>query len=96
MRNPKFVPGPWVADETFWLGSVNAGKRRIARANVLTSVSREKRVTRAEQLANARLMAAAPEMYELLCACLRHMENSREAGDLPGRMAALLDRVDGV
>lgn len=59
--NTKHTPGPWIADLETWAGIVNAPAGTIA-----GPVGGSKGATLDELHANARLIAAAPELLEAL------------------------------
>ena len=62
----KYTPGPWMVDESLYLGAINAGKRHIAMANFYNSHDENFRVDREQQIANAQLISAAPDLFEAL------------------------------
>jgi len=72
----KHTPGPWVVDETHLQGSVN--NLEIGRHITLCSLN----VGRDQCLANARLIAAAPDMLEALIDCRRALELANFTGEL--------------
>ena len=73
MSEAKFTPGPWKLESDNYTGSndesflewVEAGPARVY-------LSRHNPTERAEQVANANLIAAAPELYAALKAALIH------------------------
>lgn len=71
---PAWTPGPWVmirlvdGDEDIF----TVGHRRGGIARMLLHSEKQK----AEAVANARLIASAPELYEALTACLNYIENT--------------------
>ena len=66
MTEPGFTPGPWEADFL----AVGGGGQTVARAEIMR---REHWETGAgEAQANARLIAAAPALYEALQGMMRH------------------------
>ena len=71
--------GKWEIDSTVWF-SINVGKKHIAMVNFYNAVEIELRVDYDESLANARLIAAAPETKQqrddLLAACKGLMEEA--------------------
>lgn len=69
------TPGPWTVDESLCLGAINNGKRHIAMANLYNSPDENFRVDREQQLANAQLIAAAPDLLAALKAILPMAEN---------------------
>ncbi len=86
MTAPKFTPGPWRYDEEssgiLSKHSVAPGSREVAAVNPAL----------ADQVtgANARLIAAAPELYEALAACehaLRSYQYGNGAPDLAEEVA---------
>lgn len=58
--------GSWRLDESHCLGAINSGEKHIAMVSMFECPNPETRVTRAEQLANARLIAKAPELLSLV------------------------------
>ncbi len=93
MNKPKFTPGPWIIDP------VRAGDKEIFINQPGDSWKRlEATVSRDDcdskmALANAHLIAAAPDMYDALAASLKFFNNHRhyEAGEdaYQGARAAL-------
>ena len=59
----EFTKGKWEIDEDLKY-SINTGKKHIAMVNHYNSPNPELCVWGEESLANARLIAAAPELYE--------------------------------
>ena len=60
MSEPKHTPGPWEADESRAMTAINTADKHVAMVNISHQVSI------AEHHANARLIAAAPEMLDAL------------------------------
>ena len=96
---PRHTPGPWHVSE---LDHATIGPRRIVRiADV--DVPQAQAVARVyhrtgETDANARLIAAAPEILTLLERILRDMEDSHGGNDRDMfmlKIRALLARIDG-
>lgn len=83
MSTPKHTPGPWVADWWFheptgqggW--SFSAGGFRLPLCDMEMDPAKED-----EPEANARLIAAAPELLEALKCCIPFMKYPRGASDL--------------
>lgn len=76
MSKPKFTPGPWRAD----YDPMSSGKRNITRWRVLCG---EGLVAHDLSPEDARLFAAAPEMYEAGEEALAALYGAREAlGDV--------------
>lgn len=71
----KHTPGPWTVDESHINGSINAGNKHIAMANFYNSPDENFRVDREQQIANAQLISAAPELLAALKAILPMAEN---------------------
>lgn len=90
MSEHKFTPGPWQVDEFYCYGCVNAGQRHIAMANFFNACDDANRVTRENQLANARLIAAAPDMFTVLNRALAALERADDYG-VPGLCALIED-----
>lgn len=65
MTEPKFTPGPWKVIES---GVVAEGRFVIAR--IYLDPLKEENAAIEESVANAHLIAAAPELYEALETCL--------------------------
>lgn len=59
------TPGPWLITPDFKT-AVNAGRKHVAMVNFNSTTDAEKRVAGEEHEANARLIAAAPDMFEAL------------------------------
>lgn len=57
-----FTPGPWSFDSDWYRIPTILG----ANGKIVASVEKDKREATPERAANARLIAAAPEMYEAL------------------------------
>ena len=62
--------GDWLLDETVCHGAVNSGSKHIAMVNYYESPQEENRVPRSEQLRNAYLISAAPNMLDALESCV--------------------------
>jgi len=97
MGQSKHTPGPWTIDGSVRT-SINAGTKHIALANFYNSVEPEFNVSGEEHEANARLIAAAPE----LLAALDELVDALTAGYVPqqdGRMLkearALIAKAEG-
>lgn len=75
-----FTPGPWEAE----------GAKVCRKGRALANVSGGARVAKA----NARLMAAAPELYELIVAVRDSCSTRDEQGAWIDRAEALLARID--
>ena len=98
MSAPKHTPGPWVSSEVNQLGSpvvvgftVTAGRASVAKiAHRLSGFSAAPPNEAAE--ANARLIAAAPELLDALKAFVEAMAavNPLDPADLPRRMGLLV------
>ena len=65
------TPGPWKVDNAHISGCINAGGKHVALANFNNSVAPETRVSENEHNANARLIAAAPEMLDALISIVK-------------------------
>ena len=100
-----YTPGPWTAATALALvdadcqPSINAGGKSIA------MVRRKRGIALPEALANARLIAAAPELVEA-CRKLRNAQRAymadrgnealgRAVGEAAAEMDALLAKIDG-
>lgn len=81
MSKPKFTPGPWrvnysdIQAKDYDSSEFNL---TVARINAF-SASREEQL---EEIANAALIAAAPEMYEALENILAYLNQDPTAGDV--------------
>jgi hypothetical protein len=90
-----FTPGPWVAFDRATVSNIyttgNDGSL-LAQAHSYDAYISDKRPGRAERLANARLIASAPELYEALKAAARtfrmYEELHREKGTVEGAQRA--------
>ena len=96
---PKYTPGPWEVDTSRLLASVNTAPmnqqhKHIAMANYFNSVEPETRVTEQECLANARLIAAAPELLEACKAALK-LANEMSEGDLYDQIKNAITKAEG-
>lgn len=87
MSAPKFTPGPWrllpeECDKSYIRirGTQLGGRYKIA--NVLTPVYEGAHEREAEETrANARLIAAAPELFEALLAYVQYTDAGIETGE---------------
>ena len=89
---PDFTQGTWTLDKR--CGHMKANGKTIA--DVFGATVHNHSDTAAEAMANARLIAAAPLMYELLdmaAHSLRH--HSDNDGFIAFRIVQLLARIDG-
>lgn len=68
MKHAKHTPGPWAVDDVYGLIMANNGAYEVAAVHAARNDGEAK--------ANARLIAAAPEMLEALNETLRHMDHS--------------------
>jgi hypothetical protein len=84
MSAPRFTKGPWRVDPLNWGDVQDAeGALEIASTSDTVLIGGEK-PERDEQKANAHLIAAAPELYELLVCCNDYLSNiprESEGGD---------------
>lgn len=101
MRTPKFTPGPWVKDYAGTIGHIKSVAERLdgktptvskyphASNDLLETLC----LSDEEVEANARLIAAAPEMYDLLAT----IENGGQQVPtwLWNRIQSCLNKVDG-
>lgn len=88
----KFTPGPWVAhiskvDEITGNDVMLIRSERPMRGIVGIEIERE------EDEANARLIATAPEMFELLCDILGHQ--SKLSPELQHELKRIIARAEG-
>lgn len=107
MKNEmKHTPGPWRICEYFKAETpaVHGAHGIFARDSVLPLVGEVFGSTLDESDANARLIAAAPEMRERLARHLQFLESLRALGGVTGETInheigetrALLARIDGI
>lgn len=61
----KHTPGPWVMDRSLRT-AINAGNKHVAMVNFYNSPTEATRVIGDEHEANARLIAASPELLAML------------------------------
>jgi hypothetical protein len=78
-RLAKHTPGPWETGFHFGQRTLVLAKQRYPICNTLTAPWGETNVWREE--ANARLIAAAPELLEALRACEKWIVDLAESGD---------------
>ena len=62
--------GEWLLDEMSCHGAINSGGKHIAMVNCYESPQEENRVSRSEQLRNAYLISASPNMLNALEFCV--------------------------
>ena len=89
MSESKFTPGPWEDRKDLSILSI---RRRTANANVFN-----KRISWQEKKANARLIAAAPDMYEAILSVL-HADACGFAGMMDSALTkarAAIAKADG-
>jgi len=85
----KHTPPPWTVDSTHVHTSINSGDRHIAMVNYHPGL-----IDGDEHIANARLIAKAPEMYALLEECIDVLIPILEV-DVLNKINALLSEVRG-
>lgn len=94
----KHTPGPWVAQID---KHIKRGRKPLPRmALVMVGGGQAIDCTYSgvdfeESAANARLIAAAPEMLEALKAALGFLEDEGVLGDLPDEMRAAIAKAEG-
>ena len=91
MSNPKFTPGPWsfsvLSRDRNKLGTLYAGDDddQIDIADFCMDWVDE---FKEEEIANARLIAKAPEMYEMLDNLARKLFDTKESKEIRALLAA--------
>ena len=86
----EFTKGKWVYDEPF--GVIFSYETYAVIANVQGAGTGSCFCSTQEGQANARLIAAAPEMYELMKECMKKIHSF---DDTYRRIEALLNEIDG-
>lgn len=92
MKNAKFTPGNWKVltrvgnDKSFCVRVGLDEEHTVTWLDFWTDTHCTSQKSQDEQLANARLIAAAPELLEALKTCLAHAE----------RLLEVSDSIDGV
>tara|TARA_R110000803_G_scaffold95395_5_gene163389 strand:- start:2890 stop:3210 length:321 start_codon:yes stop_codon:yes gene_type:complete len=81
----KFTKGKWKADLES-LASINCGEKHIAMVNYFNTHNKDNCVNEAECVANANLIAAAPDMYTEIQSDIEELEDklldvSKASGD---------------
>lgn len=104
MSEGAFTPGPWTVQPGPWSG-IKGPHVMIGPADAVTSIAAAFGQTEDEQRANARLIAAAPELLGALAALFEHCamvhkhwgdgNNLKEADAAIRDARALLARVQG-
>ena len=93
------TPGPWVVDgEGITIGTVCTHESGVCQEITVPSVSVFKEISSPEAVANARLIAAAPEMLEVLDLIVRIIEDGVQPlqnGRIVGDIRVLLARING-
>lgn len=92
---PKFTPGPWQFDTDRFNddeGLVYCVED-VARTNIILAKIPIEDSEATAALANANLIAAAPEMYEMIEALLEVYEIAIGNDDLTHEAQALIDRI---
>lgn len=104
MTERKWTPGPWVVPDQTWSrtltvntgGGMDAIMIPCAGSGGAMSYTDEVCALSwnddGEWLANARLIAAAPDLYEALCECINDME---EGMNVPASAYAAIRKVRG-
>ena len=92
----KHTPGPWVFEQS----RDHAGNRNISASNgdfVAQALDFNSYARDVEVDANARLVAAAPEMHEMLDTVSRWqpLRDDPTLGDFASKLRTLLAKVDG-
>lgn len=89
----KHTAGPWRVDKNS-ASAVNANEKRVAETNPGCDCCADLRISK-EQKANARLIAAAPEMYEELKRLHAEGDCGHETPGVHGCFCDILAKVDG-
>lgn len=85
-RQPKFTPGPWVVSSDNGWNSVRANSHCGPKVCGPQGMNNE---------SNWDLIAAAPEMYDLLAEVEPHLDEWNFPITLKDRIEALLNKIDG-
>jgi hypothetical protein len=98
MSKTEFTPGPWMwggadPDGMRYHTSVWAGRKFIAATDGMTGPSGD--VSGAEHEANAQLIAAAPELFDVLSQLFDVIDNTGEMGPLLQRAGKVLAKARG-
>ena len=90
---PNFTTGEWKYEEYVPNGVTINGKEYIIYTGSVNPKEPGEDIALARREADARLIAAAPEMYELLVKILDDTQNGQFANE--NRLIALLNSIDG-
>jgi hypothetical protein len=89
MANEKFTPGPWDWDGNVWTYDPEeeapwliGGDTAVLRGSIIC-----------DNPANARLIAAAPKLYEALQLCVSQIEALCSEGDVPDEARIILAKA---
>ena len=89
---PAWTPGPWKAHEIQRTGIPYSP---VTATTMIAKVYPTAYGDDAQSQANARLIAAAPEMAEALAACIIQLNRETLGGEALDRARALLARING-
>lgn len=80
MSAPKWTPGPWRAEPMGKVFAIRPGQTGFLLASTCDSIGYDSGKYLGEAEADARLIAAAPELYEALASVLDAWEESTNCG----------------
>lgn len=92
MKNTLHTPGPWIAEG--WLGLTVNTQAEEGKATICAMPGGRKGASKEELQANARLIAAAPELLDLLALALPYVENALD--DEAYKKASVQKLVDAI
>lgn len=89
MNNPKHTPGPWTIDWSSAHQTINSEDKTICNIHPPTFDADE------EDRANARLIAAAPEMLNALDTAIQHLSKHGMSPELIKDLKQVYDKARG-
>lgn len=90
MSAPKWTPGPWRAEPMGKVFAIRPGQTGFLLVSTCDSIGYDSGKYLGEAEADARLIAAAPELFEALEKCLDLAENS-DGQSVSARLCAIVD-----